>query len=119
MRDLAALAFGDQASQCELKIGARRAAQAAVAEQDRLLAAGAHQLVVDADRAELVDDDGRAASLGRGEEAFEQGGLAGAEEAGEDRDRYAARARAPLLPAERPGGARGEEVETQKSISRI
>ena len=45
------------AAQGLLQIGAGDAAQAAVAEQHGLVGARSHQRVVDADRAELVDDD--------------------------------------------------------------
>ena len=68
MRDLAALAVGDQPAQRVLQVGAGVAAQAAVAEQRDLVAAVAQQRVVDADRAELVDDQRGAAPSGVVEE---------------------------------------------------
>ncbi len=61
----------------------------------------AHQRVVDANRAVLVDDDGGCASFRRREEAPHQCGLAGPQEAGDDRDRHARAARALLPPPER------------------
>ena len=126
IRDVAALALGNEAAQRDLQVGARGAAHAAIAEQDGFLAALSHQLIVDPDRAELVDDDGGAAALGRREKALEQRGLAGAEKAGEDGHRNARSARAPQPSTERPGSARREEVlhfgrrgPFQKSISRM
>src|SRR4029079_12564388 len=48
---------------------------------------GAHdQLVVDADLAELVDDDGVFLAVRLGQDAVQQGGLAGTEIAGEHGD---------------------------------
>ena len=55
-RHRAALAIEDKPSQRRLQIGAGDAAQAAVAEENGFLGAVAHQRVVDADSAELVDD---------------------------------------------------------------
>ncbi len=55
-----ALAIEHQTAQRRLQVGARDAADAAVAEQHSLLGAVAHQRVVDADGTELVDDDGGA-----------------------------------------------------------
>ena len=110
-RQQTAVAFGDEPAQRHLQVAARDAAGAAVAEQHRRLGAVAHQRIVDADRAELVDDDGGAAPLRAREERAHQSGLPGAEEAGDDGDRNAAAARV-LHPApERPGSAGGEEVE--------
>jgi len=45
-----------------------------------------HQVVVDADLAELIDDDGIAFAVVAGEDAVQQGGLAGTEVAGQDGD---------------------------------
>ena len=56
MRNLAALAVGDQLAQRDLQVRAGVAADAAVAEQRDLVGARAQQRVVDADRAEFVDD---------------------------------------------------------------
>ena len=53
--DFAALALDHHAAQRLLQVGARDAAQAAVAEQHGLVGRRAHQRVVDAGRAELVD----------------------------------------------------------------
>ena len=72
----AVLAIEHQAAQRRLQIGARDAADATVAEQHGFLGAVAHQRVVDADGAELVDDDGGALPFGRGEEPPQQRGLA-------------------------------------------
>ena len=66
------------------------AAQAAIGEFDDIflrtggVAAAFEDFAVDADIAELVDDDGEAAALRIGEHVADQRGLAGAEEAGDD-----------------------------------
>ncbi len=109
VRDLAAVAVGDELAQRDLQIRTGVAAQAAVAEQRHLVLRRAQQRVVDADRAELVDDQRGAAALRRIEEAAHQRGLSRAEEAGDDRDRQPGAARALLPPAERAGGSGGEE----------
>ena len=107
----AVLAIEHQAAQRRLQIGARDAADAAVAEQHGLLGAVAHQRVVDADGAELVDDDGGALPFRRSQKALQQRGLAAAEESGDDGHRNFGAALA-LKPApERAGFARGEKVE--------
>ena len=68
-----------------------RAAQAAVGEFDDALlgtrfdAAGAQDVAVDADVAELVDDEGETPTVGLLEQVPDHGGLAGSEEAGDDR----------------------------------
>ena len=47
-------------------------------------AAARQQLAVDADLAELVDDEREAAAVGVAQQMLDQGRLAGAEEAGDD-----------------------------------
>jgi len=47
-------------------------------------AAAPEQLAVDADLAELVDDEGEAAAVGVAQQMLDHGRLAGAEEAGDD-----------------------------------
>src|SRR5690348_15983416 len=54
--------------------------------------------VVDADRSEFIDDHRRALPLRRREKAADQGGLAGAEQAGQDGDWNARAAPAPEPP---------------------
>ena len=67
-----------------------RAAQAAVGQFDDILlragvvAAAFEDFAVDADIAELVDDDGEAAALRVGDDVADQRRLAGAEKAGDD-----------------------------------
>ena len=67
-----------------------RAAQAAVGQLDDILlraggiAAAFEDFAVDADVAELVDDDGEAAALRIGDDVANQRRLAGAEKAGDD-----------------------------------
>ncbi len=72
---------------------AQRAADAAVAHLDKLLfrarelrAALAHELRVDVDFGHVVDDHGNPAALAVVQHMIEQGGLAGAQEAGQDGD---------------------------------
>jgi hypothetical protein len=103
-----------------LKIGARDAADAAVAQKRDLVGRATHQRIVDADRAVFIDDDGSGTAFRRREEAPYQGGLAGPQEARDDRDRQARAARAFLPPPERAEVAGGKQVERgQKSISRM
>ena len=111
LRHRALRALGHQIAQRHLQVGAGVAAQAAVAEQRHLIARSAHQRVVDADTAELVDDHGGPRALGCSQEAPHQRGLAGAEKAGDDGHRNA-RAAGTLEPSpERAGIARGEEIK--------
>ena len=63
-----------------------RAADAAVAQLHHVLAGGHHEVVVDADLAELIHQNGRLHALLVGEDVVEQRGLACTEEPGEDRD---------------------------------
>ncbi len=102
-------AVGEQGAQGLLQIGAHVAAQAAIAEQDRDVAARPQQRLVDADLAELVDDDRGVGPFGAGEERPDQRRLAGAEKAGHRDDRQARPARAALAPAERRGVRPGKE----------
>jgi hypothetical protein len=73
----AAVAIHHQAAQRHLQIGARDAADAAVAQKRDLVGRSAHQRVVDADRAVFIDDDCGGAAFRRREEAPHQRGLAG------------------------------------------
>ena len=68
------------------QVAAHGAADAAVVHLEHFLVGADDEVVVDADLAELVDDHGVALAVGLGEDAVEQGGLAGAEIAGEDGD---------------------------------
>src|SRR5690606_22769974 len=83
----AGLALGAQVAQRAHQVAPHRAADAAVAEFDDFFAGVLHQqVVVDAFGPELVFDDRDAAAMEFAKNAFEQGGLAGTEKAGEDRD---------------------------------
>ncbi len=73
---------GDHADQ----VAAHRAADAAVVHLEHVLVGADHQVVVDADLAELVDDDGVAFAVILGQDPVQQGGLARAEIAGQDGD---------------------------------
>ena len=68
------------------QVAAHGAADAAVVHLEHFLVGADDQLVVDADLAELVDDHRVALAVRLGEDAVEQGRLAGAEIAGEDGD---------------------------------
>jgi hypothetical protein len=74
-----------QVAQGHDQVAAHGAADAAVVHFHDLLAGVLHQdFVVDVFLAELVFDDGNAHAVLFLQDAVEQGGLAGAEEAGED-----------------------------------
>src|SRR5262249_40608797 len=68
------------------EIPAYGAADAAVVHLEDFLVGAHHEVVVDADLAELVDDHGELLPVRLGEDAVEQRGLAGAEIAGEHGD---------------------------------
>ena len=77
--------LGRQQRQRVAQIVADGAADAAVAHLDDLLVGiGDQDVVVDVFLAKLVLDDGDLLAVRLGQDALEQGGLAGAEEAGED-----------------------------------
>src|SRR5918993_485473 len=65
---------------------AHGAADAAVVHLEHFLVRADHEVVVDADLAELVDDHGVALAVRLGQDAVQKRGLAGAEIAGEDGD---------------------------------
>ena len=68
------------------EVAAHGAADAAVVHLEDFLVGADDEVVVDADLAELVDDDGVALAVLLGEDAVEERGLAGAEIAGEHGD---------------------------------
>jgi hypothetical protein len=68
------------------QVAADGAADAAVVHLEHFLVSVDDQLVVDADLAELVDDDGELLAVRLRQDAVEQGRLAGAEIAGEHSD---------------------------------
>ena len=68
------------------QVAAHGAADAAVVHLEHFLVGADDELVVDADLAELVDDHGIFLAVLLGEDAVEEGGLAGAEIACEDGD---------------------------------
>ena len=86
-RDLAPRALGEQASQRALQISTNGAAQAAAVHQQDAFLGMLDQVMVEADFAELVDQDGRVAQGRRPEQPGQQGRLAAAEKAGDDVDR--------------------------------
>ena len=77
--------FWRQRRQRHDQVAAHGAADAAIVHFDDLFAAVLHQdLVVDVFLAELVLDDGDLQPVLLAQDAVEEGGLAGAEEAGQD-----------------------------------
>ena len=68
------------------QVAAHRAADATVVHLEHFFVGADDEIVVDADLAELVDDDGVLLAVVLGEDAVEEGGLACAEIAGEDGD---------------------------------
>ena len=68
------------------EVAADGAAKAPVVHLEDFLVGIDDQGVVDADLAEFIFDHGDAFAVVRGEDAVEEGGLSGAEKAGEDRD---------------------------------
>ena len=68
------------------QIAAHGAADAAVVHLEHFLVGADHEVVVDADLAEFVDDDGVFLAVRLGQDAVEQRGLAGAEIAGQHGD---------------------------------
>jgi len=69
------------------EVAAHGAADAAVVHLEDFLVGAHDQLIVDADLAELVDDDGVFLTVRLGQDAVEKRRLAGAEIAGEHGDR--------------------------------
>jgi hypothetical protein len=85
--ELSLAPFLPQVAKNAHQVAAHGAAQAPVVHLDDLLFLVLHEdLVVDAGLAELVLDDGDLLAVLLGEDAVEERGLAGAEEAGEDGD---------------------------------
>ena len=82
----AVLALEEPAEDAE-QVAAHGAAEAAVVHGEDLLVGLDDELVIDAHLAEFVLNDGDPAAVLFGENAVQQGGLAGAEEAGEHGDR--------------------------------
>ena len=78
------------------QIGAQRAADAAIAHLDQLIAApvqryvAPHLLGIDVDLAHIIDDDRNAQAVAIAQDMVEEGGFAGAEEAGKHRHRQSA-----------------------------
>jgi hypothetical protein len=68
------------------QVAAHRAADAAVVHFKHFFIGAHDEVVVDADLAELIDDHGVAFAVVLREDAVEQGGLAGAQVAGQDGD---------------------------------
>src|SRR5207237_1062686 len=65
------------------QVTAHRAADAAIVHFEHFLVSADDQIIVDADLAEFVDDDGVFLAVVFRQDPVEQGGLAGAEIAGE------------------------------------
>ena len=100
-RDGAARPISEQSPQRLLQIGADVAAQAAIAEQHRHLAARPQKRIVDADFAVLVDHDRRVGPFGLVEQRADQGRLPRTQKAGDRDDRKPRSARSALPPSEK------------------
>ena len=85
--DRAGLAAALKVEQRGDEIAAHRTAQAAGGQRQQRLVAAGDQFVIQADLAELVDDDRGAGERGIAQDAGDQRGLATAEKAGDDGDR--------------------------------
>ena len=72
-----------QVAQYADQVAAHRAADAAVVHLENFFVGVDHQILVDADLAELILDDCNAQAMTLAEDAVEQGGLAAAKEAGQ------------------------------------
>jgi len=80
-------AFGEKAVHRANQVATNRAADAAIVHFEQFFIRVQDQLVVDADLAEFVDDDGVLPAVVLGQDAVQQGGLAGAKVAGQNRHR--------------------------------
>ena len=118
VRQFPAIAFHHHAAQRLLQVAAGGAAQAPIAKQHGFIGARAHQRVVDARRAEFVDDDRGALSLWRCQKTLEQRGLPGTEKSGDHSYRHA-RATFAFEPAPKASSSWGGEKLVQKSISNV
>ena len=86
-RDLAARALEEQLAHGAHEVAAHRAAQAARVQRHHAFVVGLlDQQMVEANLAELVDDDGGVGQFGPAQQLVEQRGLAAAEEARQDGD---------------------------------
>ena len=113
--------LGGQQLQGFAQVLADRAADAAVAHLDDLLLGLGHQdVVVDVFLAELVLDHGDLLAVRFGQDALEQRGLAGAEEAGEDGGGNEGHGQVALRISVRRGGAPdgGRQMRAANSLSR-
>ena len=100
------------------EIIAGRAAEAAIGEQHDITRVEglSEDGIVDADLAELVDDDGRAGHAGLLQKCGDERGLAAAEKAGDDRYRYPFRGH---LLATEPAPVNGAQGRNRTSDTRI
>src|SRR5918992_5586162 len=76
------IAMLQELKQAAQQIAAHSAADASVAQFDDFLIGGDQQMVIDANFAEFIDDDGNPATMISGKDSIEQSGLSGAEKAG-------------------------------------
>jgi hypothetical protein len=103
VRHLAALTVHHEPPQGLLQIGASDAAHASISKQDRFVRARSDQHVVDAGRAEFVDDDHSPLSFRRIQKTLEKRGLSGAKKPSDHGNRQARPAFA-LEPASEASG---------------
>ncbi len=83
----AAVAAAEHVRERFCQVVADLAAQASGLQLDETVVAGLDELVIEADLAEFVDEDGGARELGPAQQMGQQGRLAAAEKAGQDRNR--------------------------------
>ena len=88
--------FCEQAMQRADQVAAHGAADAAIVHFEQFFISIDDQVIVDADFAKLVDDDGIAMAMVFRQDAVQQRGLAGTEVSGQDRDRNAHTGRDPV-----------------------
>ena len=85
------VALGEQTAQGFLQVAAHRAADATIGHHRDLAADGRDQQVVEADFPELVDDHRAVGHAGMAQNVIEQGRLAAAQKARDQRHRHAFR----------------------------
>src|SRR5207253_1743199 len=84
---LAAIAAAEHVRERLGEIVADLAAQASGLQLDETVVARLNELVIEPDLAEFIDEDGGARELGPAQQMTQQGRLAAAEKAGQDRNR--------------------------------
>ncbi len=86
IRYLAARSPRQQLAQRPLQVATHRAAQAAIAEQQRVLRHALQQMMIEPNLAEFVDQHGYVGEVGRAQQPLQQRGFPAAEKSGDDVD---------------------------------